>query len=102
MSPPALRRAVRQGNGWYGFALDPEQTATCVAGLREAEQRVDRPDALGQLELSVTPMGQVDADRCARYAELGVDRLVLLGMARDVPGMVAFIERSAESLLHAG
>jgi probable F420-dependent oxidoreductase len=102
MSPPALRRAVRQGNGWYGFALDPEQTATCVAGLREAEQRVDRPDALGQLELSVTPMGQVDAERCARYAELGVDRLVLLGMARDVPGMVAFIERSAESLLHAG
>ena len=26
MSPPALRRASRYGNGWYGFALDLETT----------------------------------------------------------------------------
>src|SRR5207237_9238821 len=35
-TPPAYRRAVAQGHGWYGFAMTPEQTRESVAGLRDA------------------------------------------------------------------
>ena len=33
MSPPAMRRAVAQGDGWYGFFQDVEGTAACLKGL---------------------------------------------------------------------
>jgi len=78
-SAGALRRSVERGNGWYGFALDVETTRTCVEGLRDAAKRFERPPELGTLELSVTPpAGDIDAATVARYAELGIDRLVLL------------------------
>src|SRR5437879_9047804 len=54
-SAAAYRRAVEQGHGWYGFALDLEATAACLEGLREAAARYERPAELGELEISVTP-----------------------------------------------
>ena len=42
-TPAAYRRAVTSGHGWYGFGLTPEQTAACLAGLREASDQVERP-----------------------------------------------------------
>lgn len=78
-SPGALRRSVERGDGWYGFALDVESTRACVEGLRDAAKRFERPSELGTLELSVTPpAGDIDAATVAQYAELGIDRLVLL------------------------
>ena len=59
-SAPAYRRAVRRAHGWYGYALTPEQAATSLAGLREAAEQVERPAALGRLEVTVTPRGPVD------------------------------------------
>ncbi len=97
MSPPALRRAARCGNGWYGFALDVPTTKSCIAQLRVAE----RPPALGALEISVTPAGPVDASNLAHYEELGVDRLVLLGLGGSASELITFIEQAAESLLHS-
>ena len=95
MSPPALRRAARCGNGWYGFAIDVEATERCIAQLHAAE----RPSSLGPLEISVTPAAPVDADALARYEALGVDRLVLLGLAGSASDLIAFVEQAAESLL---
>lgn len=80
----AFRRAVTHGNGWYGFALDVEKTAGCVAGLRAAAERHERPAGLGELEITVTPAGRLDRAAVERYAELGVHRLVLL--PRHAPG----------------
>ena len=97
MSPSALRRAARYGNGWYGFALDLDATRRAIEGLSAAEQR-GRPDALGKLEISVTPPPRTDADTVRRYAELGVDRLVLLNPGRNADEMVAFAEKSAREL----
>jgi probable F420-dependent oxidoreductase len=74
----ALRRAVRLGHGWYGFALDLPQTRRCLTALREAAGQDERPGELGRLELSVTPVGPLDLATVEQYAELGVDRLVLL------------------------
>jgi probable F420-dependent oxidoreductase len=77
MSPPALRRAVRQGNGWYGFYHDLEATEKMIKALEETARSVERPAALGRLEISVTPPGPIDGDTAKRYEDLGVDRVVL-------------------------
>jgi probable F420-dependent oxidoreductase len=94
-SPAAFRRAVLQGNGWYGFALDVAKTKEAIEGLREAATRVDRPEHLGPLELSITP-GRgvtVDAATCAQYAALGVHRLILVPSARlDVAGVERYVQ----------
>jgi len=96
-SPPAWRRTVQRANGWYGFALDPGAAAKCLAGLREAAQRVERPAALGPLEITVTPPpGVPDRDALARYADLGVQRLVLLPLVRSEDELLAFVARAAD------
>ena len=103
MSPPAYRRAVRQGNGWYGFAQTVEAAAASVAGLQQAAAAVERPAELGELEITVTPPGRVDRDMLKRYEDLGVSRLALLpgrldssGSAGD--GAVRFVEETARRL----
>lgn len=77
-SPAALRRAVRMGNGWYGFALTPEQAKQHVEALRRAAEKDERHAELGELEISVTPVGDFDRRSVEAYAAAGVDRLVLL------------------------
>ena len=78
--PAAYRRAVTQGHGWYGFALDLAATEACVAALRAAEAAHERPAELGPVEISVTPRPGVPLDDAgiAAFAELGVDRLIVL------------------------
>jgi alkanesulfonate monooxygenase SsuD/methylene tetrahydromethanopterin reductase-like flavin-dependent oxidoreductase (luciferase family) len=98
-SPPAYRRAVAQGNGWYGFALDVDAAASCIRGLAEAAERVERPASLGTLELSVTPSVALGRDTVRRYEDLGVSRLVAIGRGDDGDTLVRFVERTAETLL---
>jgi probable F420-dependent oxidoreductase len=78
--PAAYRRAVTHGHGWYGFALDLAATAAAVAGLRTAAADHDRPDGLGELEISVTPHPRLplDAATVDAFADLGVTRLIVL------------------------
>ncbi|HTO53220.1 MAG TPA: LLM class F420-dependent oxidoreductase [Myxococcota bacterium] len=101
MSPAALRRAVRYGNGWYGFALDLEATGRAIEGLHAAEQRLDRDPVLGRLEISVTPppRAKLDLDTVHRYAALGVDRLVLLSAGRSADEQIAGLERAERELV---
>lgn len=81
-TPPAYRRAVEQANGWYGFALGlgggTRSLPGSLAGIADALERYQRPQALGQLEISVTPPpGTISLERARRYADLGVDRLII-------------------------
>jgi probable F420-dependent oxidoreductase len=102
-TPAAHRRAVEQGHGWYGFALDLAATADQVEGLRRAAERYERPEELGDLEISVTPRGTPDRQTAARFAELGVHRLILLPRRdRDEAGLVEYVTRAGETLLGAG
>ena len=77
-APAALRRAVTMADGWYGFGLDLAETRRCVEELRRLGKDHERPAELGQLELSVTPVGTLDRATVAQYEEIGVDRLILL------------------------
>jgi alkanesulfonate monooxygenase SsuD/methylene tetrahydromethanopterin reductase-like flavin-dependent oxidoreductase (luciferase family) len=77
-SPAAYRRAVRHGNGWYGWELDPAGTAEALGALAAAARETERPPGLGELEITMTPPpGPVDRDLVRRYADLGVHRLIL-------------------------
>jgi probable F420-dependent oxidoreductase len=76
-SPAAYRRAVRHGSGWYGWGLDVEQTAQALRALAETARGEQRPAGLGELEITITPPGPPDLDTARRYADLGVDRLII-------------------------
>jgi probable F420-dependent oxidoreductase len=76
-SDAALRRAALTGNGWYGWDLEVEEAARAVAQLRVAAERYGRPANLGQIEVTITPNRHVDLDTARRFADIGVDRLVL-------------------------
>jgi probable F420-dependent oxidoreductase len=79
-SAPALRRAARYGQGWYGFQLMPEQTEPILDALRSELHAAGR-DA-DDLVIAVTPT-RVDPDVVAEFTALGVSRLVLhLGSQR--------------------
>jgi probable F420-dependent oxidoreductase len=90
-TPPAFRRAVAHGHGWYGFALTPDTAAECVDGLRRATGEVDRPAELGELEITVTPRRWPDRETVDGFAAAGVHRLVpnVIG----VPTLDAVAER---------
>jgi probable F420-dependent oxidoreductase len=76
--PGAFERTATHGNGWYGFGLDIDAAGKCLEGLRAAVEKSDRLPRLGEIETSVTTVGNVDLDTARRFADLGVDRLVLL------------------------
>jgi probable F420-dependent oxidoreductase len=112
-SPPALRRAVAQGDGWYG-CVGLEETKEKLSELEEVAKRVERPESLGRLEITITPPGRdgygdgfIDADQARRFEDLGVDRLVLVRdwidqgspPSKEIEdGVVRFLEEEAEEL----
>jgi hypothetical protein len=49
-----------------------------VARLAAAADRIQRPAELGDLEISVTPSGQITRELAEQFARAGVHRLVLL------------------------
>jgi probable F420-dependent oxidoreductase len=99
-APAVLRRTVEQANGWYGFALDLDETANLLAGLRQASERYHRPASMGELEISVAPRIPLDKETVQRFAELGVHRLILYpppGM--DASTLVQWVNSVGETLV---
>ena len=77
-SDAALKRAIRSAQGWYGFALNVEQTIAVVERLKQLADEIDRPADLGELELSVTPGLRLDEANVAAFADAGIARLIAL------------------------
>ena len=101
-SAPAFRRAVTQGHGWYGFALDVDRARAVLDGLRATAATCPRPAALGPLEISITPGRGVDVDlaTCEQYAALGVHRLILMPSAKlDADGLQRYVDRVGHDLI---
>ncbi len=93
-SPAAFRRAVARGHGWFGNGDSPDDLAGHLAGLEKAAAEVERPAWLGRLEINFMQLLPVDAAAARRYADLGVDRLVVFAMRADDPA--AFLEQHAD------
>lgn len=96
-SSAAFRRAITKAEGWYGFAMDHKTTQQCIDALKELSKKVERPDELGELEISITPRGPINADDVKRFAEMGVSRLILLQTGRSREELLAFVDEVAES-----
>jgi len=72
---PALRRAAREGDGWYGFGLTVEAAAPLIRELERLRRELGRADA--PFEISLTTFEPVDAALVARATAVGVDRLIV-------------------------
>jgi probable F420-dependent oxidoreductase len=77
-SDAALERAVRVGQGWYGFAMDVGAARGCIERLGTAQSRWGRSAELGELEISVTPRGRLTRDLIDQFGDAGVHRLIAL------------------------
>jgi probable F420-dependent oxidoreductase len=75
MAPAALRRAAREGDGWYGFALTVEQTAPVVAELRRLRAELGRGDA--PFEISLTTFEPLTPELVAAAGGAGIHRLIV-------------------------
>jgi probable F420-dependent oxidoreductase len=99
-APAVIRRTIEQANGWYGFALDLDQTANILAQLRKAANHYHRPASLGELEISVAPRIPVDKETALRFAELGVHRLIFIPPpGKDASALVQWITTLGETLV---
>jgi alkanesulfonate monooxygenase SsuD/methylene tetrahydromethanopterin reductase-like flavin-dependent oxidoreductase (luciferase family) len=76
-SRAAYRRAITAGNGFYASRMDLERARTVLAEIRELGKQYERPADLGALEITLTPAEEIDLETARRYAEIGVDRLLL-------------------------
>jgi probable F420-dependent oxidoreductase len=98
-SRAALKRAVLQAQGWYGFALDAAGTREVLARLRELADQHERPESLGPLEISLTPRGRLDAASIEEFAAMGVHRLIPMLPQDDERRLLEFVEGFARQHL---
>jgi probable F420-dependent oxidoreductase len=101
-TPAAFRRALLHGDGWYGFGLDVEATASALEGLRHAALVWPRPAHLGPLEISITPGRGVAIDLATaeKFAALGVHRLILMPSPKlDGDGLERFVDDVGTKLI---
>jgi probable F420-dependent oxidoreductase len=77
---PALRRAAREGDGWYGFALTVADTAPIVQELRRL--RSATPRAGTPLEISLTTFEPLTEELVARAEAAGIHRLIVYPLVK--------------------
>lgn len=96
-TPEAYSRAARLARGWYGFSLDPAAAGKCIEGLRAACAKTGRK--FEDLEISVTPRPPVEPDTVRRFADLGVNRLILLTRGNDKDSLLQEVSSVAEKVV---
>jgi probable F420-dependent oxidoreductase len=93
----AFSRTARLGNGWYGYGLDLTATRNCIDGIRAA--CADAGRRFEEIEVSITPKGDLDRDLARRYADLGVARLILPPCGRDISEALQAIAAAERNLI---
>jgi probable F420-dependent oxidoreductase len=78
LSGLARRRAIRSANGWFAYNTTVEWTRDILDVIAAEMKEIQRPAELGPLELTIIPAGPFDRATADQYAELGVDRVVVL------------------------
>jgi probable F420-dependent oxidoreductase len=99
-SPAALRRTVLTGDGWHGFDLDLDATAKAIVDLQDASVHHGRDPERHSLEISITPpAGALSLETAQRYADLGVDRLVVEPHRMDGTEIDDLMSQLADTLI---
>ena len=94
-SKAALRRAAKYGNGWYGFQLNPAQTAPIIDELQDLLAQQGRAD--DPFEIVITP-SRADAQSIEQFEQLGIKRLVL-HLGSQKPAAIDTRLREIESMV---
>lgn len=97
-SDAALRRVADQGQGWYGFNIDPLETRERLVTLDAmlAEKGRKRED----VEIVIGPYGHKPSKSlAAQYQDAGVDQLVLLIVGRSIDELNRWLDRFAADYL---
>jgi probable F420-dependent oxidoreductase len=93
-SDAALRRVARLGQGWFGFNRLPDQVPEALARLDGALETEGRSRA--EIVVSVCPyFNPVDAEAIKRYADVGVDRVILTVFGFDRDGLLRAADDAA-------
>lgn len=97
-SDAALRRVADIGQGWYGFSVEPEAVPERIAFLESllAERGRKREDVF----VSICPylLGQ-DPDKVKRYADAGIDQLIVMAFAPTPDALVQSLDSLAENIV---
>lgn len=81
-SDAALRRVADLGQGWYGFSREPEEVRERIAHLEGL--LAERGRSRAEVVVSICPyLLGFDEDKVARYADAGVDQLIVVALARS-------------------
>ena len=92
-SHAAHLRAARHGDGWYGFLLGLKAMTEQLESLRQAMAEAGRARPL---HISVSPARALDEDVVGAYAELGVDRLIVVPRPElSLDELSRFVRRNA-------
>lgn len=73
-TPAAIRRAAREGDGWYGHDLTVERVEALRATIDRERAAVGRTSPF---EITIRARADLTVDAVRRYADAGVDRIVL-------------------------
>ena len=93
-SDGAMRRVARLGQGWFGFNRLPDQVPEALERLDTALAAEGRSRA--DIQVSVCPyFNPVDAESLKRYADLGVDRVIVVVFAFDREGLLRAADDAA-------
>jgi len=93
----AIRRAVQFGTGWYGFNRDIAGTKEMLAKLDSGFAKVAKKRGK-DFQIIITPPMATKMDAMKEYAELGVDRLVVM-LGGQKPEQVAARMKDLETLV---
>ena len=92
-SDGSLRRVATLGQGWYGFGLTPEVLTERLERLDSLLKENDRKRT--DIRVFASPaIDQLNPDGLRRFADLGVDQVILPLLARSVEGF----EKRADAL----
>ncbi len=98
-SHAAHLRAARHGDGWYGFLLGLRAIAEQGESLRRAVEETGRERPL---HISVSPARPLDEAVVGAYAELGVERLIVVPRPElSLDELLEFVERNAPEAVGA-
>lgn len=95
-----LKRTARVADGWYGAAYTPDDAAQIIAGISAHLVEYGRDPAQFKYSL-IHGAGEPilpTADECRRYAELGVETLIVSPFGLVAKDAVAKIEEVARAL----
>lgn len=97
-SNPALRRVAEFGQGWMGYRLTPQTLPERLDKLEQLLSEYGR--TVGEIEIAVSPYDtDCDLDTVKRFADLGVEQIILVGFAEERDDMLRLIDNMVETLV---